>query len=820
MDSIIGDVRHGARALLRSRSFTIPAVLTLALGIAANSTVFSLVNQILLKPLPYPRSEELVSLTGSFARTGETQLSVLEVLDLRERSKDFSDIVMTAPISGNLTAVDVPERIFSMGVSAEFFRMVGVAPQLGRTFSSGDETPGITPIGIISYDLWQRRFGGRKDVIGRTLRLDEDEYAVVGVMPRSFRHPGASIANPVDFWYPAGFRATPFQEPKRGDHFNTVVARLKPGVSLERAQSELRTIALALNAEHPEDYEQGGGWTVNALPLQATIVGDVRQTFRLLLGAVALVLLIACVNVASLQLARGAARSGEIALRAAMGADSSRILRLLLAESLLVSLAGGAVGLTLTYAGVSIVRALAPADLSGVADVGIDARVLLFTLVVSAATSLVFGLAPGVIAARPHLAQLLRGGGRGGSADRSRTRARKALVAAEIALALVLLAGGGLLVRSFVQLKRTASGFQEDHILTMQMSVPYPNNPELGKYVKPDARAQYFQEVVRRVSEQPGVLRAGAVSDLPFTITNRPRQPTSIEGSAVKDPADLPTAEWRSATGGYFDALRIPLIRGRSLSDGDKFGAPLVAVINQALAKRLFGTADPVGRRIQMVNVRGPGPLVTIVGVVGDTRTQAPDREPLAQVYTSLLQRPSLTMSLVARTRGAPETLATDITRTVRSVENDQPVFAVASVEQITSNARAARRFALFNLLGFAILAVILAGVGIYGLIAFTVAQRTREIGVRMALGAGAHDIVKLVVSEGMRLASAGVVLGIGAALIATRLLAAQLFGVGARDPFTFAVTTGVLVAVALAASYLPARRAARVEAITAIRQE
>jgi predicted permease len=829
--TLLQDLRYAVRTALRDRSFTLIAVLTLALGIGANSALFTIVNAVLLAPLPFHDPEQLVRVTADFTgqRTRDAGLSIPELFDLR-RSGVFSEIGGVWPVSANLTETEEPERVETALVEATYFTMLGVRPGLGRMFTAADGQPGITEVAVISDALWRRRFGSDPNVLGRRIRIDNDRYTIIGVAPASFRHPGRGTETAVEVWAPAGWLASPFspQPVRRAYPLQGGLGRLAPGLTTQAAQLRLDALAAELRRQYPADYPAAAGWTWRVIPLQDDLVGNVRPALLLLLGAVGFVLLIACANVASLLLARSAARQREVAVRRALGAGRGRLIRQLLTESVLLSAVGGAAGLLIAVWGVEALVRISPEDLSRLHGIAVNGQVLAFTAALAVATGLVFGLVPALHGSRVDLNRVMRESSRGSTASRPVARLRGALVVAEFALALVLLVGAALLVQSFWRLQGVDLGFRSGSVLTARLWLPQPNDPSSGPYFTHAARVAFYRRVVDRIAALPGVSAVGGVTSLPLTSGARGRLSFRIDGRS-NDAGDTPTAEAALATPGYFRALGIDLVAGRVFDDHDTTDTPPVIVVSESLVRRYFAGDDPIGKRIapggRVVAPTAPQqapPMnwLTIVGVVRDVRTGSVDSDAPAMVYRSVWQLSNLNLSLAIRTNADAASMADAIRREVKAVDPNEPVFAVQTMDEVVGSALAERRFSMLLLALFAGTALVLSAIGIYGVMAYFVSQRTQEIGIRIALGASTRDLLRLVLGEGVRLAAAGVVVGLLGALALTRAVSSLLYRVDPRDPWTFAALAAALTAVALVACYLPARRAARVDPINALRAD
>jgi putative ABC transport system permease protein len=821
MNNLWQDVRYAIRMLAKRPGFTVIAVITLALGIGANSAIFSVVHAVLLRPLPFERPEELVRLTSEFQNLNvrDAGLSVPELYDYRERAGVFDAVSGVYPLSANITWVDQPERVEALLVDVNYFSLLGVNAQLGRVFQPEDYQPGITEVAVISDALWRRRYGADPDVCGKQFRLDNDMYTVIGVMPRDFRHPGRAIQTEVEVWAPSGWSASPFApDPPRGAYFlQGAIARLKPGVTLAAAQRRISEMARELRNDYPKDYPETNGWQPRVIGLQDSLVGNVRDALLILFGAVGLVLLIACANVANLLLVRASARQREIAIRRALGASRSRLIRQMLTESVLLAMAGGVLGLLVAVWGVEALVSFSPTNISRLGDIGLDRNVLVFTIAVSLVTGLVFGLVPAIQASNPNLQETLKDAARGAIGSASRNRMRNLLVVSEFALALMLLIAASLLIRSFWHLQNVDTGFDSKNVLTAQMWLPQPNLPETGPYFKHAARVALYKQVIDRVSNLPGVERAAGLNLVPLSGSSS-NVPFTVEGQPPDTPVNL--AKSFTVSTGYFDTLRIRLLKGRLFAETDDEKAPRVAVISQAMAERVFPGADPIEKRIKFGGPQSQAPWLTIIGVVKDVKSEGLDKEERPQLYRPLLQASNLNFALVIRAATDPAALADGVRREVQSLDADLPVFAFRTMDELVASVVSDRRFAMVLLGVFAALALVLSAVGIYGVMSYSVTQRTHEIGVRMALGASSSDVLRLIFAQASRLVFLGTVIGLAGAIAATRFLRFLLFAVTPTDLATFAAITPLLGLVALAACYFPARRATRVDPMVALHYE
>ncbi len=820
MTTFLQDLRYALRTLRKSPGFAAVAIGTLALGIGANAAIFSVVNAVLLKPLPFDRPGELVRVTSDFTRRGadDVGLSAPELFDYRERSGAFVAMSGLYPITANVTGGDRPERVETLLVDVEYFEILGVKPQVGRLFEKKDYDPGIADFVVLSDGFWRRRFGADPNVIGKPLRIDDDLCTILGVLPPGFRHPGRVIETDVEVWAPAGWLGPPFQGPNRRAYFlQGALGRLKPGVTPALAQARLDAVAGELRREFPGDYPENDGWAPRLHPLQDDLVGGVRPALMVLLIAVGLVLLIGCANVANLQLARASARRREIGVRQALGASRARLVRQLLTESLVVGLAGGALGLALASFGVDLLMQLSPPSLLRLPEVRIDRAVLLFTLGASILTGVVFGIAPALQGSGPALGEALNEGSRGASGRRGK-RVRSTLVVAEFALALVLLVGAGLLVRTLWRLQKVDVGFRPENVTTASLWLPQPDIRENGRYNENSAQAAFYRKALERIRALPGVAEAAGATRVPFN-TARFSTRLQIEG---RDPERDGTvvAQGSGASTRYFATLGIPLKAGRDFDDRDVEGSEPVIIVSESFARRAFPGEDPLGRRLRFPGRSEPGPWMSIVGVVGNVKSESLALDDQPAFYRPLLQGASAFFTFVVRGAAPPAVLAPRIDAAVRALDPELPVFAVRTMDDAMASTVAERRFAMQLLALFAFAALLLSAVGVYGVIAYSVSQRTREIGIRMALGARPVDVKRMLLLEGGRLAALGVALGLAGAFLLTRAMAALLYGVSPRDPWTFASVPAVLASVALAACFFPARKASRVNPTTALRSE
>ena len=804
METIFQDLRYGIRMLLSKPSFAAIVVLALAMGIGANTAIFSVVNAILLRPLPYKNADRISMIWMDNPKLGVTEdwHSYPNYMDYKQQTTTFEDMAAFNDRSFNLTGTGDPVRVVGVWTTASLFPVLGVEPAIGQLFTEEQEEPGKDLVVVLSNGLWKRRFGGDPGIIGQPINMNGVDRIVLGVMPASFRFPEKTT----ELWIPLAI--SPQRKQARSFISYKAVGRLKPGVTIEQAQADMGAIAKRLD----EQYSQSD-YGVNLVLLHSQETRKIRPALLVLLGAVGFVLLIACANVANLLLARGAMREKEVAIRLALGARRSRIVRQLLTESAMLGLAGGTVGLLLSLWGLDALMALAPADVPRLDQIGIDGRVLAFTLAVSLLTGLIFGLVPALQASRTDLNDSLKEGGRGSTAGTGR-RIRSLLVVSEIALSLVLLVGAGLLIRSFVRLQQFELGFNPDNLLTMRIQLPG------SKYREPAQRASFYKQLLERMETIPGVQSVGAISSI--FLTDTPNSTNfAIEGRPVLTGVESIEVPLDAVSPSYFKVMGIPLLRGREFDDRDAAGAPPVAIINQTFAQRFFPGEDPIGKRY----VYGqPGPdnnsWITIVGIVGDMRRTGFDRPVRPETFLPESQDPDNSLTIVARTAGDPAALAGALRNEVWAIDKDQSVYEIKTMQQTLSEMLSQRRFNMLLLGIFAAVALTLAAVGIYGVMSYSVSQRTHEIGIRMALGAQTRDVLSLVVRQGMILAVAGVGVGLLASFGLTRVMSTLLYGVSATDPLTFLVIPVVLTGVALTACFVPARRATKVDPMLALRYE
>jgi len=809
METLIQDMRYGARQLMRQPGFTLVAVLTLALGIGANTAIFSVVHAVLLRPLPYFQPERLVVLSETTRDGDEMGVAYPNFEDWRQRARSFSAMASYRDQSFNLTGIEPPLHLQGRMVNANFFGLLGVRPERGRLFTEQDDHLGAERTVLFSHGLWQERFGGDPGVIGSSVTLQGQRFTLIGVLPAGFEYFG-----PADVYVPLSLYLTPyFGLLDRGNHMELyVLARLKDGTTHQQARVEVKALAAQLQREYPATNSGNGAMLQ---PLEEVLVQGVRPTLLVLFAAVGFVLLIAAVNVANLLLARAAARQKELAVRIALGAGRARLIRQMLTESLLLSGLGGLAGLLLGAWALEGLLAVVPAgSVPRINQVGLDPTVLIFTLAVSLFTGLLFGLLPARQAARALPQEALKAGARSIGAL-SRHRTRRALLVAEVGLAVMLLAGAGLMIRTVIELTQVETGFRPENLLVARLLLPQQDYPVPRRLV-------LYRELVSRVQALPGVESAALTMSLPseavgtwtwdsiFIVGDKP----------VPDRTQLPWSFFLPVSPGYFETMGVRLMRGRLFTDADNENASTTTVINETLARRYWPNEDPIGKRLKQGWPESKTPWREVIGVVADVKLTGVDQPTPPQAYLPLAQQPVSSLAVVVRTAGNPLALASSVEQTVHSFDKDLPVFSVRSMDQLMENAIAGQRLAMALLAGLGGLAVTLAATGIYGVISYSVAQRTQEIGVRMALGAQPGNILRLVLGEGFRTVLVGIGLGLAGALALTRLMASLLFGVGPTDPVALAGAALVLLGAALAACYVPARRATRVDPLVALRYE
>jgi len=826
MGPLLHDVRQGWRMLVKKPTFTIVAVLTLALGVGANTAMFSIVNAVLLRSLPYRDPDRLVRIFFNEPGVGlrDVRFSKPELDDLLTRAGVFEDVSPIFEGSEDLTGAKQPERLEAVNGSFGYFSMLGATPQIGRLFGPRDFVPGFASVVVISDGLWRRAYGADPKVIGRTLRLDNDPFTIVGVLPRGFRHPGPTVSGDVEVFGAAGFSGVPFPPPLRGTRVLVGgIGRLRPGLTLEQAQGRLTAMAAQLRRDFPADYPPQAQWTIEIQPLQDTLVGKVRPMLLVLLGAVILIVVMVSLNIANLLLARASGRQQEMAVRLALGASPGRMVRQLLTESMLLSLIGGAAGTATAVSTLGFILRLVPATVPRLIEVRVDWVVLTFALLMSILTGLVFGLAPALHSANGALSLAIREGGRGSGYSTRTGRLRNVLIVSEVAFALILMVGAGLLLRTLQDLLQEDPGFNPTRVVTANIQLPNPNNPDTDPYRDIPRRAAFNRELLRRMKAMPGVQLAAITSALPTTNSNPSAVGgVTIEGFAIEDrpvesSLDL-RAERIRISPDYFRVLQTPLVSGRSFTEGDEDGQPPVAIIDESTAHKYWPDRDPLGRRVRFGR-DSTKPWTTVVGVVKDIKSDGLDIDGVPHIYLSTYQDNGRRLSVVLRTPLPAPLLEPQIRHEIQAIDPGLPTFGVSSMSDVLDRSLASRRFAANLVGGFAGLAVLLASIGIYGLLAYMVGQRSREIGIRMALGARPNDILRMFLGKGVRLAGVGIVAGLVFSAATVSVMASLLYGVRPRDPGVFLIVPLLLLAVAALASYLPARRATRVNPMIVMKE-
>jgi len=826
MENLLQDLRYGWRMLVKKPAFTIVAVLTLALGVGANTAIFSIVNAVLLRSLPYRDPDRLVRVFFNEPGVGlrDVRFSKPELDDLQTRAGVFEDVTPIFEGSEDLTGVQQPERVEGVNGSIGYFSMLGVIPQIGRLFGPQDFAPGFASVAVISDGLWRRAYGADPNVLGRTIRIDNDPHTIIGVLPPGFRHPGPTVSGDVEVFCAAGFTATPFPPPMRGTRILVSgIGRLKPGLTLAQAQARLTAMAAQLRHDFPTDYPPQAQWTIEIQPLQETLVGKVRPMLLVLLGAVILIVFIVSLNIANLLLARASGRQQEMAVRLALGASRGRMVRQMLTESMLLSLIGGATGIATAVGGLGFILRFVPANLPRLNEVRIDWVVLAFALLISILTGLVFGLAPALHSAKAVLSSGMREGGRGSGYSTKTGRLRDVLIVSELAFAVILMVGAGLLLRTLWDLLQENPGFNPTQLVTANIQLPNPNDPKTDPYLDTPRRATFSRELLRHLKTIPGVQLAAITSALPTTNTNPSavggiaNEGFAIEDRPVESSQDL-HAERIRVSPDYFKVLQSTPLRGRSFTEGDEDGKPLVAIIDESTSRKYWPDRDPLGRRVRFAR-DATKPWTTVVGIVRDIKSDGLDIDGVPHIYVSTYQDSSRRLSVVLRTSLPTSLLEQQIRHEIQSIDPGLPVFNVSSMNDVLDRSLASRRFSADLVGGFAGVALVLASLGIYGLLAFMVGQRSREIGLRIALGARPADILKLIVTKGVVLAGVGIIAGVILSASTASMMASLLYGVRPHDPAVFVVVPLLLFAVAVLASYVPAWRATKVDSMTALRE-
>jgi len=817
MGTLVQDLRYGVRVLVKSPGFAAVAVIVLALGIGANTAIFSVVNAVLLRPLPYQDPGRLVQVwhvppPKSFPGMTEFSVSAANYLDWRDQNHVFDPLAIYTFANLNLTGKDKPESVASAVVSPNFFSVLRVRPLFGRVIAPGEDLPGRANVVVLSHAFWREHFGSDPSIVGQNVTLNQQSYTVIGVMPSRFEMPPS-----VQIWTPLAW--TNEEKAVRGEHHFSVIGRLKPGMDLKQAQAEMNTISSRLEQQYPADDK---GWGAVVVPLREQLVGSVRPVLLVLLGAVAFVLLIACANVANLMLAKTLGRRKEIAIRSALGASRVRIVQQVLSETVLLALTGGILGLLIAHFGVRLISAFLANQLSLSPEINLDGWVLGFTLAVSLLTGVLAGLAPALRLTKTDLNEALKQGLSWTDADAGGKQTRVILVVSEVALSLMLLIGAGLMIRSLWMLRSVDPGLDPNQVLTMTVGIPVPST----RFPTPLQQSNFFNDVLQHVRALPGVESAGVIDALPLTGGGS-TQPIVIEGRPAQQMADQPEVAVRTISPGYIQALHIPLLRGRNFSDADTAGRPAVIVISESMAKRFWPNENPIGKHVTMTFL--PGVLREIIGIVGDVKDYGLDAVdpvvtlyiPLSQLSTPLLGGwSSFPMSLVVRTNSTPSSLTSAVTSAVHQVDSELPLLQILTMQDVVGASLSQQRFNMLLLAIFAGLALLLAAMGIYSVLSYSVKRRVREIGIRMALGAQVRDVLRLIVIEGMRPTLIGVAIGLAGALALGRVLANLIYGVKPTDPITFGAVSVLLAGVGLVASIIPAYRATRVEPMKTLRDE
>ena len=820
MEILFNDIRYAFRIMRKSPGFTLVIILTLALGIGANTSIFSIVNAVLLRSLPYHDPSHLVKITFNNPGIGlrDIRFSVPEWEDLKARAGVFEEVSVVWVGSTNLTgARQQPERLELLGVSPNYFSMLSASPQIGRLFGPQDFALGFAEAAVISDGLWRRSYGGDPNILGKRLKLDNDPYTIVGVLPAGFRHPGKTVAKDVEVWVTCGFSADPYPKPARNVRvLPGAIGRLKPGIDVTQAQARLTAMAGELRTDFPNDYPPEAKWSIEIQPLQDALVGSVRPQLLVLMAAVVLVVLIASVNIANLLLARASGRQREMALRVALGAARFRMVRQMLTESLVLSLIAGVAGVLAAQLTLSFILRFVPASVPRLAEVGVDRTVLLFALLISIFTGIVFGLAPAFQSMNADMTAAIREGAQGSGFSAKTFRLRSLLIVSELALAVVLMVGAGLLLRTFWGLLQENPGFNPSRVVTASVWLSNPNDPKTDVYANFAERTSFIRDVIRRVATIPGIDRAAMTSDLPGA------RPTTTAALVIEDRATDSsqglTAEVIRVSPGYFTLMQCPLIRGRFFLESDESGKQGVAIIDETTARRYYSGLDPVGRRLRLGG--NPSlPWVTVVGIVKDMKEDGLDIDGVPHIFRPIYQQSGRSMSVVARTPLPASLLESQIRSEILSVDPTLPVFNIRSMNDVMDVSIAPRRFSAELVGVFAAVAMLLSSIGIYGLLVYMVGQRSREIGIRIAMGAQRSDILTLILGKGLWLVGVGIAIGLVLASAAAPLIATLLYGVHPFDVTVFVTVPLVLMFIAFLATYIPARRATMVDPITALHE-
>ncbi|MDQ3254316.1 MAG: ABC transporter permease [Acidobacteriota bacterium] len=808
MQTLWQDLRYGVRMLLKKPSFTLVAVSTLALGIGANTAIFSVVNAVLLRPLPFKDADRIAWIWETQPQLDRAPFTPADFLDYQAQNRSFEQVAAFTSRNLTLTGGEQPERLIGAMVSHNFFAALGAEALSGRAFLPEDGQPDAMRVAVISYGLWQRRFGANPQLIGKSLTFTGVDFTVVGIMPPDFKYPSDAEVwlNPRRVVPELGVGSMEDVRTMRGTHYLNVIARLKPGVTIAQAESDMKDVARRLGQEHKSTHG------VRVVSLHERVVGNLRPALLVLLGAVSLVLLIACANVANLLLGRAASRQKEIAVRTALGASRARVIRQLLTESLLLGLLGGGLGLLLAHWGVDLLVALSPADTPRLKEIGIDSQVVIFTLAASLLIGLIFGLAPALQASKLNLNEALKAGGRSATADVRHNRVRSLLVVCEVALSLVVLVGAGLLIKSFLRLQEVEPGFDASNLLTAQISLA------VAKYDSTAKQAAFFGRMIEHLEALPGVQAVAVANDLPIAGRDQTSNPR-IEGRASV-PGEEPLVGVHMVNHSYFQAMGIQLLKGRLFSAADVDGSQPVAIINETMARRLFPNDDALGKQMRFSDLSSKERWKEIVGVVGNVKHNGLDAEPYMETYTPYLQNQISSMMIAVRSTSDPANLTAAVRSAILEIDKDQPISSVKMMDQVLSDSIAPRRSSMSLFGFFAAVALALATVGIYGVMSYSVTERTHEIGIRMALGAQRMDVLRFVIGQGMLLTLIGVAVGLVATFALTRVMSSLLYGVSATDPVIFIGVALLLATVALLACYIPARRATKVDPMVALRYE
>jgi predicted permease len=824
IQDFVQDLHVSLRMLHNSAGFTVVAIVTLALGIGASTAIFSIVNAVLLSPLPFPEPDRLVRIAFNEPGLGlrGVPFSVPELDDLRNRAGIFTDVSTIGSASVNVTGTSHPERLEFLVTHPNYFSMLGVTPQIGRLFGPQDFALGFAPVAVISDGLWRRSYGADPRVIGRTIRLDNDPYTIIGVLPPEFRHPGPTVSGNPEEFSTAGFSADPAPPPARSTRFMPAcMGRLKPGITLQQAQARLTAMAAQIRYDFPTDYPPQNQWTIEIQPLQKALVGNVRPMLLVLLGAVILIVLIVSLNIANLLLARASGRQQEMAVRCALGATRGRMIRQMLTESMLLSVIGGAGGVLTTVGTIGFILRLVPSNIPRLNEVRIDWVVLAFALAISVLTGLAFGLAPALQSAKAAFSSAIREGARGSGSSAKTGRLRDTLIVSELAFAVVLMVAAGLLLRTLRGLLQEDPGFNPTQVVAANLPLPEPNDPKADPYLSLAQQTAFKRELLRRMRAIPGIKLAAITSALPTTdLTLHPAESIdalAIEDSPVESSLDL-RAERIRISPDYFKVMQTALLGGRFFTDGDQDGKQPVAIIDETTARKYWANRDPLGHTLRF-GQDPTRPRITVVGIVGDIKNDGLDTAGVPHIYVPMYQSLDRDLSVVLQTSLPAKILEPQIRQEIQSIDPGLPVFNVSSMNDVLDRSLASRRFSAELVGGFAGVALLLASIGIYGLLAYMVGQRSREIGIRMALGARRWDVLKLILGKGVLLASVGIVAGAIVSAATASMMASLLYGVQPHDLLVFVAVPLLLFAVAVLASYLPARRATKLDPIVALRE-